>query len=391
MITRRLLAAVAGERGFAIPVAIFVIVIVSLLALTGLYVAQNNADANKGLRRSWKAFYAANAGAARVLATWDKKTYRPLEPGGGHSSEWLDLPDGSQYQTAVLRVDNDVTGRSTLYRLRTTGRPGHGISAQRVINMMVRVNRADALCCDGALKVQGNLRIQGTGSGVKVSGADSIPPTWVGQCSGATSDVPGVLVQDDDDVRINGRPEIEGSPPLQEDGSIQDQDFTQFDDISYDDLVAVANKRYEGNQTFTNLSPVTSGGNCVEGASFNWGDPLIPNAPCWDYLPIIHVSGDVHVSGNGYGQGILLVDGDLIVTGEFEFYGVVVVQGSADFRGTTDIHGGILVRNGINADSQSFLRGGTTLQYSSCATAKALTEALVARPLDGRHWFEVME
>jgi hypothetical protein len=95
--------------------------------------------------------------------------------------------------------------------------------------------------------------------------------------------------------------------------------------------------------------------------------------------------------GNAVGQGILLVDGDLEVSGTFDFYGVVVALGQADFKGTTDITGGIMVRNGVYAGEETWLRGGTSLQYSSCSAARAISHAVVAHPLAGRHWFEVVE
>jgi hypothetical protein len=97
------------------------------------------------------------------------------------------------------------------------------------------------------------------------------------------------------------------------------------------------------------------------------------------------------ISGNGVGQGILLVDGNFEVTGDFEFYGVIVVLGQADFKGSTELHGGLAVRNGVSAGDESYLRGGTTLQYSSCSATRAMGNAVIARPLSGRHWFEVVE
>ncbi len=108
-------------------------------------------------------------------------------------------------------------------------------------------------------------------------------------------------------------------------------------------------------------------------------------------MPIIHVSGDLHISGNGYGQGILLVDGDLKFTGNFDFYGVAIVLGEADFRGRTTLNGGLAARNGVSAGDESALRGGTELQYSSCSASRAMGSAAVASPLAGRHWFEVVE
>ncbi len=161
--------------------------------------------------------------------------------------------------------------------------------------------------------------------------------------------------------------------------------------MSYTDLAHMADKKFFGDQVIPEAYPVVEDGACKESVPTNWGDPRSTSSPCWDYMPVIHFDGNLHLSGNAYGQGILLVDGNLQVTGTFDFYGIVVVQGDADFSGTTSLNGALMVRNGINAGDESSLRGGTTLQYSSCSAAKALQHAIVARPLSGRHWFDVGE
>jgi len=380
-----------NSRGFAIPTAIFVIIVVSLLALGGLYVAQNDATASTGIRRSWKAFNAANAGGTHLLGTWDRFTYGRMKPGEEYDTGWRKLPDGSDYRASVRRVDDGSVVNQMLYRIRTVGRPGRGVTAQRLVVTMAKADRAEGLCCDGAMKTRGLLNIRGTGAGVKVSGIDAVPTGWAGRCPVGLQDVPGIRVLEDANIDITGQPVLDGAPAILEDVSIKEQDFVQFGEVSYEDLAAAADKQYPNGLVLDELYPATADGKCITAAATNWGDPLVPGSPCWDYLPVIHVSGDLKVAGNGYGQGVLLVDGNMQVTGTFEFYGVVIVLGEADFRGSTDLFGGLLVRNGISADSESYLRGGTQLQYSSCSAGRAMLQATVARPLTGRHWFEVIE
>ncbi len=387
----RLRSLTLDRDGFAIPAAIFVIVVISLLAVSGLYVAQNNAAASVGIRRSWRAFYAANAGAAYFVATAHGPTYTKLEPGDSSVTNWRSLADGSQYRVSLLRVDGATRSDSSLFRLRTIGRPVANATAQRVIVTMVRGVVADELCCDGAMKVQGRLSMEGTGFRVKASGIDVAPVSWAGQCSGPQTDVPGVSILDTDDLKKKGKPTLEGDPPVQEDAEISDQDFTEFGGLNYADLAGMADKTFAGDQTFGVVRPVSSGGVCATDVPTNWGNPLTPGSPCWDYLPIIHVQGDARFSGDGVGQGILLVDGDLLVTGTFDFYGVIVVQGKADFRGTTYVSGGVIARNRAGGVDESHLRGTTTIQYSSCSASRALAQAIATRPLDGRHWFDVID
>jgi hypothetical protein len=386
----RLIDRARRREGFAIPAAVFVIVVLTLVALAGLYVAQSNATANTGIRLSLRALYAADAGATEVIGTWDRATFLQLNPGDSAVTEWRTLPGGSKYRTSVLRVDDDVSGSETLFRLRTVGRPAHG-TAQRVLVNMVRVVRADVMCCDAAIKLRGSLWLQGVGPGVKVSGVDTPPEAWGAHCPPDRTDIPGVLMQETDSLRTSGQPVIAGVPPIAEDPTITTDDFEQFGEIDYVDLTRMADKQLIGDQTIANTQPIVEDGRCAEWEPMNWGDPSDPSSPCWDYMPVIHASGDVMVTGTGYGQGILLIDGNLVVTGTFEFYGIVIVQGMASFRGTTDLNGTLLARNGAIAGEESWLAGGTTLQYSSCSAGRALQYAIVAEPLAGRNWFEALE
>jgi hypothetical protein len=387
----RLQTSIGGPHGFAIPAAIIVIIVVSMLALAGLYMAQSDATANAGLGRSWKALYAADAGATLVMGDWNRLGLPALTPGDSFDRGWRFLPDSAEYRSIILRVDDGLDPALSLFRIRTVGRPARGITAQRALVTMVEVARTSTLCCDGAIKMKGFLDIRGTGGGVKVSGMDTIPPSLSGICAGTSGDIAGINIQDPSQLSISGNPVIEGAPPILGDATIADSDFTQFGDVSYAELARIADIQLVGEQVLPTVAPVVSGGECQTSVATNWGAPGDPTNPCFDYLPIIHVNGNLKLTGNGIGQGILLVDGSLEVTGTFTFYGIMVVQGHADFKGTTEVYGATLVRSGASAVDESYLRGGTQLQYSSCSAARALEYAVISRPLEGRNWFEVVE
>ena len=376
--------------GFVIPAAIVSMVVISLLALTGLYIAQNDVTASVGLSNSLKAFYAADAGAGQVLVNWNPSAALDLNPGDSIVTGWRTLDDGSVYRSSLLRIDA-ASSDTSFYRLRTIGRPGAGLTAQRTIVTMVRSTRITELCCESAVKVQGDLRIQGSGSRVKISGNDTDPPAWGGKCTGGGSDLPGVVIQDLNDLKLQGNPEITGTPPTSEDTTINNDDFAIFGELTYSDLVKMADKRFVGNQTLTSIGPETSGDACLTAVKTNWGDPLDSASPCFDYMPIVHFDADLHLSGNGLGQGILLIDGGLAVTGNVEFNGLIIVQDDADIRGTATINGALMVRNGMSASDQSVLAGNTKLTYSSCVMSEVITAASKTTHLPGRYWFEVVD
>ena len=113
-------------------------------------------------------------------------------------------------------------------------------------------------------------------------------------------------------------------------------------------------------------------------------------APCGNYFPIIHITGDATLNGV-QGQGILLVDGDLEVQGSYEFYGITIVQGRLKTAGggSTEAHfwGGVMAAN-VDLELNS-LSGNATLNYSKCAIVQALQMTGSTAPLRSRGWVQL--
>ena len=377
--------------GFALLAAILVIVVVSILSLTGLYIAQNDAAGNSVLRQSMKARYAADAGATQVLVNWDADLYGALDPGDSVDTGWSTLLDGSSVRSVILRAD-DGSG-SPLYRLRTMGRPGSGLTAQRVIIKMVTVGfELSSFCCSSALRGGpngANIRLR---ENENLSGLDTIPAEWGGACTNDLEDQPGMVWGDTTDVRVDAPAVLTGDPRLVEDASIDTSTMFNFGDFDYDDLAAEAEQVYVGNQflTSSDVGPVESPpGTCDTSAQGNWGAPQDPSHPCFNHLPIIHVQGDLRIV-DAVGQGILLVDGTPIFEGDFTFYGIVISRGGwIKFRQNATILGGLITRGRWDS------RHNTVIRYSQCAVNRAGETASSVlgepTPLAGRHWFEVAE
>ncbi len=377
--------------GFAIPAAIFVIVVVSILALSGLYLAQNNLSANMGMRRSWKALNAADAGAKLVQATWDT-TYPSLSPGDSLDTGWRTLPDSSVFRTVVLRVDDGSgTGLAALrraYRLRTTGRPRASATAQRSIITALKAADPTSFCCDGAVKGGGSGNQAQLKSGSTLSGLDTIPAAWGGLCSNPLDDRPGIAWKDSARVMTEPGTILQGDPPIVVDSTMDAQNMFEFGGYDYDDLVSVADITLSS-PDFYGAGPVLSGGSCDTSVESNWGAPLDSSHPCFDHFPIIHAPGFLTIKGPVIGQGILLVDKALTIDDDFEFYGIVIVKGPLQMKGYSEIYGGVIVGGELTMES------GDVSRYSQCAVSRAFqailgTSFAGAQPLAGRHWFEVI-
>ena len=135
------------------------------------------------------------------------------------------------------------------------------------------------------------------------------------------------------------------------------------------------------------MQPLVSNGVCQKSNSMNWGDPVrhAPAAACESYLPIIHVTGDLKVTG-GTGQGILLIDGDFTKAGNFSFYGVVIARGTIKSTGNNNGIFGAEMAAAIDEGDAVTLAGSTSIQYSSCAVAQALASSSPLAVAKGRAW-----
>lgn len=391
----------SADGGFVLPVALLALVLLPMISATGLYVARSDFRAALATRQAAVALAAADAGAARTVATWAQAVPSLPAPGDSVVVDWQTLPDGSLYRSVVIRAPVGL-GETASPRVlvRTTGRVAPPADARRTVATLVEVTGGTAFCCSAALKVTSSLRVTGPArdDGIPdIDGTDRPPAGWpASRCTAPPSDLPGVTTSDASAVDLRRTAEIQGAPPVLEDPIIAPTDFTAFGGLTYADLTALADVSFAGNQRFRDeVGPVVSGGQCVTTAPLNWGSPNAPGGPCGDYFPIVHVAGNLVLQGSGQGQGILLVGGDLQISGDFDFAGVIVVLGRLRLTAPGRIVGATLVRGGAGGTAQSEVSGGGRILYSSCATEKAL-EALPASAGGGgtsareRSWFEVM-
>jgi hypothetical protein len=371
-----------NRRGFAMPVAIIGLVLLGLLATSGFYTARQEFKAGIWNERAQQAFYLAEEGATGVLANWDNSVWGSVQP--WQSRTFVDT-------TALGVTTVQVTkGASRIFYLDSTseltiGGPVDG-GASRRVGILARVSSA-LFEPEGALLTRGQVNIKGN---AEVHGEDLSPSHWSGLC-GPTTDLPGIVMDDMSNFAQTGQGEITGTPPVVEDPTLSDDDFTQFGDFSWDELVALATKTYVGGNFGSILPSTSADGTCNSGSTSNWGEPNDPSHACSGYFPIIHVAGDAQMQGGGRGQGILLVDGDLDLRGGFEFYGVVIVQGAFETEGSGNRVNGAIWASNAEIQDQSIV-GGSVTQYSSCAVEQAiLNNASLnrARPIEERGWIDL--
>ena len=83
-------------------------------------------------------------------------------------------------------------------------------------------------------------------------------------------------------------------------------------------------------------------------------------------LKVVHVAGDLSVTGNGSGAGVLIVDGDFHLGGTVNYNGIIIVLGNVDIQGggnAKNIVGGMMVQGTLTGTTN--VAGNVKLMYSS--------------------------
>lgn len=372
----------AGERGVALAIAVFAMVVIGGIVGATFYVGHLEQRSGTNTMYATQSFEASEAGLTAVLTAWNG-SYNAMAVGDTMTLPTVNLSGLVSFTPALTRLNPN------LFLVKSTGRrtdAAGNVMAQRSVGSLTRLLIPN-INMNAALTVNGGLTLGGS---AEVHGVDSIPTGW-GGCP-TTQDVPGIR-SSGTSVNTNGNncnnlACVDGNPPfIGGDTTVTAQMFNDFGGITFAELAAMADHNVSG--TITGLSPSLTGLACNTSDAGNWGEPLTGTAfgACFNHFPIIYAPGNVRLSG-GRAQGILLVQGDLDLSGGVEFYGPVVVQGRVRSTGTGGhIYGGLMA---AQADlDPSTLTGNSVAQFSSCAIARALQASADIRPLTGRSWAQL--
>ncbi|MEX2157390.1 MAG: pilus assembly PilX N-terminal domain-containing protein [Gemmatimonadales bacterium] len=376
------------ERGMALAVAIFALVVVGALVAGAFFAGTQEQRVGENQRRVQTSFGVAEAGGQERIMSWDPNTMnrRPLYPIDSVAiGPDLQAPSGTgtyggySYRIGPNLFLIDVTGRD---RASAGGAIAGGGGARQRIGMITRIAPIE-FGIKASLTTQGSVTVSGTAS---VNGADQ-PPTGWGTCDISGPAQAGVRT-DGGTVTTEGQGTVLGSPPVVNDPSLSDSSFNYFGGASYAQLAARANVTLSGGTI--KAQPSVTNGVCDKSVLTNWGDGLNPTAPCGNYFPTIHITGNATLDGV-QGQGILLVDGNLTVQGSFQFFGIVIVQGDLKTAGggTSEAHfwGGVMAKN---ADlSVESLAGKATLNFSSCSILAVLQAQSPIAMMRSRGWSQL--
>src|SRR5438876_2104960 len=376
------------ERGMALAVAIFALVVVGALVAGAFFAGTQEQRVGENQRRVMTSFGVAEAGVQERVMSWDPTTMNkrnsypqdsvligPNQPTPNGTGSY----GGYSYKLGPNLFLIDVTGRDNAS---AAGVIAGGGGARQRLGMITRIAPID-FGIHASLTTQGSTNLAGNAA---VNGADSIPSGWT-SCDPPGPAQPGIRDQGGN-VTESGNGSVTGNPAVVNDPSINNNTFTTFGGATYDQVAARANVTLGSGVYKTN--PAFNGALCDKTDLLNWGDGMNPLSACGSYYPIIHIAGSATLNGD-QGQGILLVDGDLEVQGSYQFFGIVIIQGDLKTAGggSTDAHfwGGVLAKN-ADLSIQS-LSGKATLNYSSCSILAALQATSPISMMRSRGWVQL--
>lgn len=369
-----------NERGIALAVAIFALVVVGGLVAGSMFVATQEQRVGRNTLRQQTAFTAAESATQDVVLNWAAGNYNTLAVGGSVTTTGT-APDGrGWYKRTVQRLGQAV------YIVRTDGFNKDSTSRQRV-GALMRL-RPLAFNISAALKTAGALKIGGSSY---INGADTQPNTWTG-CPATQPTLPGIQLPDPTKIQTSGCSNlscVNGDPKVKQDATITTQKLLMVGDIPFDSLRNFATKIIPGGNPSEHIFPRLIGGTCDMAHQYNWGDPLTPITPCGNYYPIIWSETSLALQGD-YGQGVLIVNGDLKVTGGFEFFGPVLVKGTVSTQGTGGHFNGGVIAADVNLDQNTVL-GDAVINFSSCALIRILTATANGSIVRERSWVNLYD
>ena len=376
---------VSNERGMALAVAIFALVVIGALVAGTFFAGRLEQSSGQATVYATQAAEAGEAGLSDAISGLNATTLGGMVVGAAPTS------------LGTLTVDTRVSATRSVRRLTNSvflvealGTRWNGASpsvalADRKLGTLIRLVSAN-ISVSAGLTALGDVLVGGNST---VSGNDATPSAWTGagvSCPPA-ADVTGVRYNGTLDKK--GSSTITGAPESTNDATLNASNI--FGGTDFAALKALRTLTLTGNVSGLAAAVTGTPPKCDASVQSNWGAPTVPTSPCFNYFPIVYHYGDLSISGSGEGQGILLVEGNLNVQGRVDFYGPVIVTGGVDVRGTgsddVKFYGGILAQNVTLDDSR--LTGNATVNYSSCAIKRALQGSAIPTPLSERSWVQL--
>lgn len=337
---------VRNERGTALVATLSIAMI--LLPLGAFVVLQARTDIaiQYNLRSETEAFYVAEAGLEHAIAEIQPgRSFDPLLLGADHNAGTSDdgtfpFAEGApaDFPQAPFHYDVHVTSvRADLIQIASQGSGRNG--ATRTLQALV--TRSPLPCTPGALYVEGNVGGLDIGSEFQLSGYDAAgtqaPVPALGTAAAGAESTLRQRLSDSTARQLLGT----GTPP------------------SIATPASLGLESYAAS-VMSSSSSVTLPDQVDAGVSL--GTSLAPQLSV--------APGDLTITGQASGYGMLVVHGTLHISGAFNFTGVVLVMGAVVFEPASDVRIKGALWRATSVDDRLKLLGRGQLDYDSGALAR---------------------
>ena len=388
-----------NERGMALAVAIFALVVIGALVAGAFYASTLEQRTGRNSIYAAEAAQAAESGPMAVLANWNQYVNNNM-PNGQMSilgTTYMTGRTDAKYTVTATRLNDQVFLLTSLGS--RTDASGAEL-AQSTVASLVRLSFVNA---NAKAAVTVTKPITFNGNAFQVTGYDSIPKGWDKDSLGNADpncskgpDQAGIRsatttgANNGDLTKIDGAPDVVANDP-----TVNSDFFNIFGDVTFDEL------KKNADIVISATTPQMPAPSLMAAAPFrcnvsdmnNWGEPERTAGyikACSTYFPIIYASGSqLKMAGGARGQGLLLIEGDLEIVGGFEFSGLIVAKGGIKIAGTGNKITGALLAQDVDIGDKNSISGNTTLQFSSCAINKAVMGSAFAEPLAFRSWAQL--
>jgi hypothetical protein len=367
----------SDERGFAFPLALLGLIVVTLLITTALLTSTSEYAMSRAHSDAAVDLYAVDGAAQQYLGM--KSASAGLSPpadslypvsGDGSIPGYLMTVTELQNSGIMTVGTNRVQDQTYSLVAEPSGRMGKKVS------MLVRTERTAVpfkLNVAAGLTVGGDVKV--TGSSVITDGRDAA-------CDSAAA-TNAVQVTAGSKITRQGAATIIGNADTASFAKA-DLPLQVLGNLTINQLGAMANIRFAAGTFSGKPSSTTSGGAPRPRTDkYNWGCPatescasVTGNDSNTQYYPIVDIDAGgstIGITGN-YGQGILIVrNGSLSVTGNFVYHGIILVERDLSVKGaggTMKLEGAV-VSFGQNSTVDDLASGNSVIRFNRCSVAAA--------------------
>lgn len=341
------------ERGGSLVFLMSIVMVLGVTTSSMLTLSSKRANLQRTEKDAHVAFSAADSGIDQAIALGNAGQFAALAQGASTDLATMNIGSAS-VDVRVNRLADSVVGATTTRTLRIESTASFGQESRSVVAFLRQV--------ETALSLTANIP--------EVESA-----VMVGDPFAAVTFNGNSFLVNGDDKYINGASVAGGGSVLgigigpQSDGTAGDptQITSQLSGTQYDNVTGTGPDPSVGpvnpvqiNSIISVLAPYATMSETNYSGTYTGAIGSYPSSP-----QLFYSNGDIKISGNGQGYGIMIIDGNLTISGNWDFVGLIFVSGKVTFSGggsTKKLQGAVFV----DGDAQDLaVSGNITLQYSS--------------------------